>query len=225
MEILKQWRERRRQRKIAKETIHLYRKRIKDSVKKMKKLEKVIKELGKSFDIIKKEMDIFECTNRFECKDYKGMGTTKFTKLQKATLAMFVLVVLLDMFCLIHCIVIGDTFGIFLYLLWIVNIISICWVYYDYIQIKKQHNELQKYHDDFYKYYDYKYAIDNTHGHYGIEEFGDIYFVHKSCDDGINFIVKVFKFDTADENSKAEAKAKAEELLNLITEGGTLWRE
>lgn len=91
-------------------------------------------------------------------------------------------------------------------------------------ELKAKCEELQEYKDNYFKYYDYKYALDNTHGHYGIVEWNNGFIVHKYCDDCSNFIVKIFNFDPADEDSKATAKSKAEELLNLITEGGTLWQ-
>ena len=153
------------------------------------------------------------------------MEMTKLKKSEKAIPVMFALVVLLDMFCLIYSIAICDTFGVFLYILWIVNVLSVCWVYYDYIQTRKRCKELQGYDDVAFKYLDYKYDQDKTRGHYGIQELEDAYWVHKYCDDCVLFIVKVFKFDPTDDNSKAEAESKAKELLNLITEGGTLWRE
>lgn len=153
------------------------------------------------------------------------MEMTKLKKSEKAILVMFALVVCLDIFYLIHSIEICDTFGVFLYILWIVNVLSVCWVYYNYIQIRKRCKELQGYDDDAFKYFDYQYDQDNIRGHYGIQELEDAYWVHKYCDDCVLFIVKVFKFNPTDDNSKAEAESKAKELLNLITEVGTLWRE
>lgn len=99
-------------------------------------------------------------------------------------------------------------------------------------ELKAKCEELQEYKDNDERYYPSQYDETNSHGHYIITEFSDCYWVIKRTEAHIhipdcwctNFIVKVFNFDPADEDSKATAKSKAEELLNLITEGGTLWQ-
>ena len=155
----------------------------------------------------------------------------KLTKIEKATLIMFAVVVLFDLGCCIYCIATNDKLGLYLNGIWTINVLAVGLIYYNQIKVKKQRDELkakceelQEYKDTYFKYYDYKYAQDNKHGHYGIEELTDCYWVHKYCDDCTNFIVKIFNYDPADEQSRATAKSKAEELLNLITEGGTLWQ-
>lgn len=155
----------------------------------------------------------------------------KLTKVEKATLIMFAVVALFDICCLIGCIAINDKLGITLNTISTFNVLAVCLIYYGHIKVVKQRDELktkceelQEYKDNYFKYYDYKYALDNTHGYYDIVEWDNGFMIHKYCDDCTNFIVKVFNFDPADEDSKATAKSKAEDLLNLITEGGTLWQ-
>ncbi len=91
-------------------------------------------------------------------------------------------------------------------------------------QLESQHDDAKKYKDNYFKYFDYQYDVANAKGHYEIEELPDMYWVYKCSDDCVVFIVKVFPYDPADETAKATAKSKAEELLNLITENGTLWQ-
>lgn len=91
-------------------------------------------------------------------------------------------------------------------------------------KLESQRDDAKKYKDNYFKYFDYQYDRANTKGYYEIKELLNMYWVCKCSDDCVVFIVKVFPYDPADETAKATAKAKAEELLNLITENGTLWQ-
>ncbi len=152
------------------------------------------------------------------------MEATKFTKGQKTVLIMFALLALLDVFCLIHSIADHDTWQIVSNSLLTVNTLAVCCAYCGYIQAVRQRDEAKDYKDIFFKYYDFQYDINNTRGCYGIHRYSDRYLVYKKCDYICVFIVKVFPYDPADETAKATAKSKAEELLNLITENGTMWQ-
>ena len=91
-------------------------------------------------------------------------------------------------------------------------------------ELKDVCDDAKKYKDNYFKYLGHQYDITNTHGYYEIEELPDMYCVYKCSDDCVVFIVKVFPYNPADETAKVAAKAKAEELLYLITENGKLWK-
>lgn len=155
----------------------------------------------------------------------------KLTKVEKATLIMFAVVALFDIGCCIYCIATNNKLGLYLNGIWTINVIAVGLIYYDQIKVKKQRDELkakceelQEFKDNDDRYRNIQYDLDNTHGYYLIEDMTTGYWVIKNSPDCCVFIVKIFNYDPADETAKAAAKSKAEELLNLITEGGTLWQ-
>lgn len=141
-------------------------------------------------------------------------------------------VLIFDLFCMGVCVSAGLPFMTTVnYSVSLFNGLLLIWIIFNHIKLVKQREELkakceelQEYKDNDERYRNIQYDLDNTHGYYYIEDMTNGYWVVKSSPDCCVFIVKVFNFDPADEDSKATAKSKAEELLNLITEGGTLWQ-
>lgn len=160
------------------------------------------------------------------------MERTRLPKGEKVWLIILGIVLVFDVFCLIASIalnrgmtaIVANSMSTF-------NMALLCWIYYQHTKVVMQRNELQAkcaalqvYANAHFKYMDNRYDWQNRHGRYGIIGCVDCFIVEKYCEDCTTFFVKVFKFDPADEDGKATAKSKAEELLNLITENGKLWQ-
>lgn len=209
MKILQQWRERRRYRKVIKK-LNCSIKQLRNSTK---RLGKTCEELGNKINYI------LYC---YKFKGYKGMGTTKSTKVWLIAIG-FLLV--LDVFTTVNCFASGVSIHTSLNgVLNCVNLGILLWFMLYNNRLELRNKELQMYKDNILKYHGFQFDKANENGSYEIIDWGNAYIVAKSSDDCFVFFVKVFPFDPSDENSEAEAKSKAEELLNLITENGKLWQ-
>lgn len=160
------------------------------------------------------------------------MEKTKLPKGEKVWLIILGIVLALDVFATAICFAVGA--DIHTSLNGVLNCVNVGLMFLLALvnsRLKKQRDELkakckelQEYKDNDERCRNIQYDLDNTHGYYLIEDMTTGYWVIKNSPDCCVFIVKIFNCDPADEQSRATAKSKAEELLNLITEGGALWQ-